>query len=129
MRTDGGSLPCRGASLTARTKWGVGGHSCDAWARRSSSGTRTFWAKSTIDERGYPARPPRWRGLGIAARILGALEDRARHLGAERVVLETGDRQRAALALYEGHGYKVIAPFGEYVGSPHSVCMEKRLGA
>jgi GNAT superfamily N-acetyltransferase len=72
---------------------------------------------------------PAWRGLGFSTRMLAALEDEARTLGAQRVVLETGERQREALALYQRHGYRQIAPFGEYVGAPMSVCMEKQVGA
>jgi GNAT superfamily N-acetyltransferase len=71
---------------------------------------------------------PRWRGVGISRTILAALEGRAREAGAGRVVLETGARQREALALYERAGYVRCAPFGEYVGSPLSVCMTRTLG-
>ena len=72
---------------------------------------------------------PRWRGLGISKRVLLALEEHALRLGVKRVVLETGERQSEALALYERNGYARIAPFGEYVDSPLSVCMGKRLAS
>jgi putative acetyltransferase len=67
------------------------------------------------------------RGRGIARRILDELEAHARRLGVRRVVLETGDRQQRALDLYVRAGFARIAPFGEYIDSPLSVCMEKRL--
>ena len=70
---------------------------------------------------------PSWRGLGFSTRLLAALEAEASALGAKRIVLETGERQREALALYQRHDYRQMAPFGEYVGSPLSVCMEKLL--
>jgi GNAT superfamily N-acetyltransferase len=70
---------------------------------------------------------PDWRGLGLSTRLLAELESEAARLGARRIVLETGERQREALALYQRHGYLQIAPFGEYVGSPLSICMEKIL--
>jgi L-amino acid N-acyltransferase YncA/ribosomal protein S18 acetylase RimI-like enzyme len=70
---------------------------------------------------------PRWRRLGLSRAILEALEARARTLGAGRVLLETGSRQDAAIAMYTRAGYARIPPFGEYVGSSLSVCMEKRL--
>ena len=70
---------------------------------------------------------PAERGRGISRRILTALEDEARALGARRIVLETGVRQGAALGLYESAGYVRIEAFGEYVDSPHSVCMAKVL--
>jgi GNAT superfamily N-acetyltransferase len=70
---------------------------------------------------------PTARRLGLGAQILAAIEAEARALGASRLVLETGTRQREALALYERAGFARIPPFGEYVGSPLSVCMEKPL--
>jgi GNAT superfamily N-acetyltransferase len=72
---------------------------------------------------------PSARGLGLGRRILDAIEAEARALGAARLVLETGERQREAIGLYEGAGFTRIAPFGEYVGSPLSVCMGKTLAA
>jgi GNAT superfamily N-acetyltransferase len=71
---------------------------------------------------------PTSRGKRIGRRILLALERVAERLGASRIVLETGQRQPEALALYRRSGYVDIPLFGEYVGSPLSVCLEKRLG-
>ena len=70
---------------------------------------------------------PAFRGRGIGARLLAALEDEARRLQLGRLLLETGPRQIEALGLYRSAGYVEIPPFGEYVDSPLSVCMEKRL--
>ena len=70
---------------------------------------------------------PEERGRGIGRAILQALEGEGRALGISRVVLETGVRQREALALYERAGFVRIAPFGEYVASPLSVCLAKEL--
>jgi L-amino acid N-acyltransferase YncA len=70
---------------------------------------------------------PRWRGLGISALILARLEAEAAALGARRIVLETGSRQDAAIALYQRRGYAPIPPFGEYVASPLSVCFAKNV--
>ena len=70
---------------------------------------------------------PGARGKSIGRRILFALEDEARNLGATRLVLETGGRQPEALALYARAGFVRIPAFGEYVGSPLSICMEKIL--
>ncbi len=44
---------------------------------------------------------PDHRGSGIGKLLLAALEDEARALGAERVVLETGSAQHEAVGLYE----------------------------
>ena len=70
---------------------------------------------------------PAARGLGIGRSILTALEEEARTLGAREIVLETGPRQPEALALYARAGFSPIEAFGEYEGSPFSVCMMKTL--
>jgi putative acetyltransferase len=71
---------------------------------------------------------PAMRGKGIAHRLLATLEAEARRLGVKRLVLETGDRLPAAMALYTRAGFVRIPPFGEYIGSPLSVCMARTLG-
>ena len=70
---------------------------------------------------------PEARGKGVGARILAALEMECRRLGAYRLQLETGERQGQAVALYARAGFVRIPPFGEYINSPLSVCMEKKL--
>lgn len=70
---------------------------------------------------------PEERGAGVGHVLLTALEAEARALGLARLVLETGTRQMAAVALYRRAGFTNIAPFGEYIGSPLSVCMAKDL--
>ncbi|HEV8255158.1 MAG TPA: GNAT family N-acetyltransferase [Vicinamibacteria bacterium] len=70
---------------------------------------------------------PAVRGRGVGRALLEALEAEARRLGLRRVVLETGVRQREALALYGRAGFTPIPPFGECVGSPLSLCMAKDL--
>jgi putative acetyltransferase len=70
---------------------------------------------------------PSSRGRGIGPRVLAELEAEARRLQLLRIVLETGERQPEALAVYRRAGYVVIPAFGEYIGTPLSVCMEKRL--
>ena len=71
--------------------------------------------------------PPSARGQGIGRALLTRLEHEARGLGATRLLLETGIRQEAALALYRAAGFEVIPAFGEYIDSPTSVCMAKDL--
>jgi GNAT superfamily N-acetyltransferase len=70
---------------------------------------------------------PEARGRGISRSLLVALEDRARALGYERLVLETGTQQPEAMALYESEGYRSVAPFGAYRASPLSRCYERSL--
>jgi GNAT superfamily N-acetyltransferase len=67
------------------------------------------------------------RRRGVAEALLGELERQARALGYRVLRLETGRRQQPAIALYEGCGFRGIAPFGPYVGDPFSVCFEKPL--
>ena len=56
---------------------------------------------------------PDFRGLGIARRLLGELEDHARRLGHRRVVLDTNATLTEAIALYEGAGYAAIEPYND----------------
>lgn len=67
------------------------------------------------------------RGRGLAGALLSAIETRARDAGVRVLQLETGPKSFAAIALYEKHGYVRIPNFGQYVGDPHSYCMEKVL--
>jgi putative acetyltransferase len=70
---------------------------------------------------------PDFRKLGIARRILAALESRAHELGYATVRLETGKGQPEAISLYKSSGYREIAAFGEYADNVFSVCFEKPL--
>jgi len=71
---------------------------------------------------------PAQRGRGLGRRLVEALESDARKLGARRLVLETGIRQTAALALYRATGFHPIPLYGEYCCSPDtSVCLGKVL--
>ena len=70
---------------------------------------------------------PAMRGQGVGGSIVAALEDVAVGLGVTRLVLETGERQPEAIALYSRVGFAIVPAFGEYVGSAFSVCMAKEL--
>ncbi|WP_229076689.1 GNAT family N-acetyltransferase [Actinoplanes sp. DH11] len=59
---------------------------------------------------------PAARGRGVARRMLAAIEDSARSAGCTRLILETGDKQPEAIALYESAGYVRIEDFGFYAG-------------
>jgi GNAT superfamily N-acetyltransferase len=60
---------------------------------------------------------PDWRGRGLGRRLLAELEDRARTLGRARVVLDTNETLREAIAMYEGAGY---APIERYNDNPYA---------
>jgi putative acetyltransferase len=70
---------------------------------------------------------PHARNLGIGYKILMTLEAEAIRLGADKVVLETGERQPESLALYAKAGFIRIPAYGEYVLSPLSICMKKKI--
>jgi putative acetyltransferase len=67
------------------------------------------------------------RQQGIARAVLNELEQAAKELGYERLILETGTKQPEAIALYESHGYHAIEPYGVYKDSPLSRCFAKTL--
>ena len=71
---------------------------------------------------------PAVRRKGLGRRLVAALEIEARSLGVQRLVLETGIRQAAALALYRAIGFQPIPLYGEYLLSPEtSICLGKVL--
>jgi GNAT superfamily N-acetyltransferase len=71
---------------------------------------------------------PAARGKGLGRRLVAALEAEARALRVRQLVLETGVRKAAALALYQATGFQSIPLYGEYCLSPEtSVCLGKEL--
>jgi DNA-binding MarR family transcriptional regulator len=56
---------------------------------------------------------PDARGLGVARRMLGALEDQARARGAEVVRLETNRTLTEAIAMYRSSGFVEIEPYND----------------
>jgi DNA-binding MarR family transcriptional regulator/GNAT superfamily N-acetyltransferase len=65
------------------------------------------------------------RGLGVARRLLSALEAQARERGAAMVRLETNRALREATALYRSSGYAEVVPFNDEPYAHH--WFEKRL--
>jgi putative acetyltransferase len=65
----------------------------------------------------------------VGAAVLAALEAEAHQLSVGRLVLETGPRQPAAIALYHRAGFAVTPPYGEHEESPLSVFMAKDLSS
>ena len=70
---------------------------------------------------------PAMRGLGIARRLLEALEAQAQAAGIGVLQLETGIYQPEAIGLYERSGYRRRGPFAQYPDDPLSIFMEKVL--
>ncbi|MBH0054794.1 GNAT family N-acetyltransferase [Salinibacterium sp. SWN139] len=69
----------------------------------------------------------RHRGKGAARRLMLELEAVAREANAHSLILQTGNLQKPAMALYESLGYERIDVFGDYAAIPFSVCYEKSL--
>jgi len=70
---------------------------------------------------------PDARGNGIGSMILKELELWANELNYKTTVLETGKRQKEAVALYQKSGYAIIPNYGQYTGVENSVCMRKTI--
>jgi len=70
---------------------------------------------------------PEHRGAGVADAVLTELVAYAREHGLTQLRLETGDKQHAAIAFYQRHGFAEVSRFGPYVHSATSVCMQRDL--
>jgi GNAT superfamily N-acetyltransferase len=68
-----------------------------------------------------------YRGRGISRRLMAELEAIAAERGVSSLVLQTGDRQAEAIALYLAIGYLPIARFGLYEAIPFFLCYGKEL--
>ena len=67
------------------------------------------------------------RGRGLGRRLLATVEESAREAGCKRLILETGDKQPEAVALYESAGYERIEDFGFYAGQDGVLSFAKPL--
>ena len=70
---------------------------------------------------------PSFRGKGHGRYLLNELVREAVDAGIRQLRLETDPALREAIALYRSAGFTGIPKYGEYVDSPISMCMEKRL--
>ena len=75
---------------------------------------------------------PAARGRGVAEALLARLEATARDAGLTRLCLETGDRQLAAIRVYQRNGFTRCEAFAAYASMPPgtvatSVFFEKHL--
>ncbi|MBG6108377.1 GNAT superfamily N-acetyltransferase [Frigoribacterium sp. CG_9.8] len=68
-----------------------------------------------------------YRGRGISRTLMYELETVARELGTPSLVLQTGDRQPAAIALYESIGYRLIPSYPPFELMANALCYEKVL--
>ena len=70
---------------------------------------------------------PAERGQGLARRVLAELERTASGAEVRRLVLNTGQLQQPAIALYRSAGYEPAPAFGHYAGMPGAVFLGKDL--
>ena len=89
------------------------------------AGLRTVAPGTGEVKRMYVAPPA--RGRGLARLLLRELDAAARELGMSRLLLETGDAQPEAVALYASAGWYRVEPYGEWKHSPRSICFGRDL--
>lgn len=70
---------------------------------------------------------PAARRSGASRAILSRVESWARAEGYSKLVLETGARSDAAIALYTSHGFAPCDAFGEYRATEDNVFYEKSI--
>ena len=70
---------------------------------------------------------PAFRRQGLARLVVQALESSAARAGHRAVVLNTGDRQPEALALYAAAGYRPVPGYGIYADAHGAVFLGKDL--
>ena len=68
-----------------------------------------------------------YRGHGLSKRLMFELEDIAREREVASLILQTGDLQAEAIALYTKLGYVPIDRFGAYEPIPFFLCYGKTL--
>jgi GNAT superfamily N-acetyltransferase len=73
--------------------------------------------------------PPRFRGRGLARAMLAELERTAGSAGHTRIILESGQNQPEAIAMYASSGYTPVPSFGHYAENELSVHLGKAIGA
>ncbi|TDC78503.1 GNAT family N-acetyltransferase [Micromonospora sp. KC606] len=101
-------VPPRGAFLVAYLDGQPVG--CGGW-RGHGDGDGTAELKRMYTD-------PAARGRGVARAVLVAVEESARYHGRKRMILECGDRQPEAIAMYTSAGYEPIPNFGFYADAP-----------
>ncbi|QOC93102.1 GNAT family N-acetyltransferase [Micromonospora craniellae] len=83
---------------------------CGGWRSHGDQGDTAELKRMYTD--------PQVRGRGVARAVLAAIERSAREHGRKRLILECGDRQPEAIAMYTGAGYERIPNFGFYADAP-----------
>jgi GNAT superfamily N-acetyltransferase len=96
------------------------------WRRHDDTDPQTSWAVPAAEvKRMYVTDAA--RGRGYARAVLAYLEDTARAAGVRWLLLETGQVQPEAIALYESSGYQRVPPFGYYAEGELAIHLGKDL--
>ncbi|MEV4199135.1 GNAT family N-acetyltransferase [Micromonospora globbae] len=101
-------VPPAGAFLVAHLDGEPVG--CGGWRSHGDTGEVAELKRMYTD--------PAARGRGVARAVLAAVERSAREHGRKRMILECGDRQPEAVAMYTSAGYERIPNFGFYKDAP-----------
>ena len=109
--------PPRGLFLVAE----VGGvpAGCGGWRAHTAGGGAAELKRMYVE--------PDFRRRGLSRLLLAELERTAAAAGHTSLVLNSGDRQPEALALYAREGYTPVAGYGVYADSPEAVFLGKVL--
>jgi GNAT superfamily N-acetyltransferase len=67
------------------------------------------------------------RGRGLSRALMTELERVAGERGIRSLILQTGDLQVAAIALYLSMGYEPVPVYGKYTAIPFALCYRKVL--
>lgn len=69
----------------------------------------------------------KYRGLGIARKLISELETKVKNEGYQELVLETGKNNVVAITMYQNFDYEIIDNYPPYDNMSDSVCMKKTL--
>ena len=117
-----------GCSEPSNAPTPAGGIYLLAWESRRPVASGAFGPidKNTAEVRRIFVTASR-RRRGLASAVLAALEKHALQLGYSHLLLETGDRQSPAVALYAKHNFRRIPAYGSHAKDPTSICFGKAL--
>ena len=110
-------LPPAGAFLVAYLDGEPVG--CSAWRSHGDSGETAELKRMFTTAQA--------RGRGVGRRVLAVVEQSAREHGRKRLILECGDRQPEAIAMYRSCGYEPIENFGYYRDEPGVISLARQL--
>lgn len=89
------------------------------------AGLKKYDDKSTEIKRVWVQ--PGYRGHHIANEMMTLAENKARHQGFERVILQTRPQMTEAVKMYESRGYSLIENYPPYDKLAGAVCYAKKL--